>query len=242
MKRISDENIELKIEGTFTSAIVDKVGDRLAEKAIIDIKNQIENNPQKRRFTVDHSGRVVGEILDVWTDRNDDGVLELNGTVGVYEGNHEVIERIESGELSGFSIEAHYFENTDKKEWSNVNQIMKLKVDGEQRGDIHPELSSQGLKFKTKLEKSVTGIAVFAIIVENIHKIALAIVILHAYYSDNQSEAGNVELPNGEEIEIDQDIEDVLNEIEESLEEDIDIEYESLSREEIKNRLHDLLE
>lgn len=247
MKRISDENIKLKLEGTFTSAIVDKAGDRLAEESIINIKNQIENNPKKRRFTVDHSGRVVGEILDVWTNRNDDGILELNGTVGVYEGNDDVIERIESGKLSGFSIEAHYFENTDEKEWSNADQIMRLEVDGEQRGEIHPELSSQGLKFKTKLEKSATGIAVFAIIVENIHKIAFAIVLLHKYYSSTQSEesarseARNVELPNGEEIEIDQDVEDVLNDIEDSLEEEIDIDYESLSREEIEKELHDLL-
>jgi len=58
MKRISDENIELKLEGTFASAMVDKAGDRLAEKTIRDIKNQIENDPKKRRFTVDHSGRV----------------------------------------------------------------------------------------------------------------------------------------------------------------------------------------
>lgn len=247
MKRISDENIELKIQGTLTSAVVDKAGDRLAERAIIDIKNQMENNPKKRRFTVDHSRRVVGEILEIWTNRNDDGILELNGTVGIYEGNDDVIERIEADELSGFSIEAHYFENTDENEWSNADQILRLQVDGNQRGEIHKKLSTQGLKFKTRLEKSATGIAVFAIIVENIHKIALAIILLHGYYSKIQSEesanseAGNIEFPNGEEIDIDQDVEDVLNDVEDMLGEETDIDYESLSREEIERELHEIL-
>jgi len=185
--------------------------------------------------------------LNVWTNRNDDGILELNGTVGVYEGNNNVLERIESGELGGFSIEAHYFENTDEEEWSNAGQKLRLEVDGEQRGEIHPELSSQGLKFKTNLEKSAVGIAVFTIIVDNIHKIAFAIVLLHKYYKSTQSaesgrdEPENIELPNGESLDINQDVEDVLNDVENSLEKEIEVDYESLSREEIEKKLHDIL-
>jgi len=247
MKRISDKDIALRIKGTFTSTVVDKNGDRLTEEAILDIKDQIEENPEKRRFTVDHSGRVVGEILDIRTNKNDDGILELNGTVGVYEGNDDVIKRIESDELSAFSIEGHYFENTDKKEWSDTDQTMKLEVDSNQRGEIHQELSSHGLKFKTELKKSATGIAVFTIIVENIHKIAFSVVLLHKYYSNNRSKDGNggeirnIKLPNGGEIDIEQGVDNILNDIEDSLEGEIDIEYESLSIEEIQEELHDIL-
>lgn len=245
MERISDEKIEIELEGTFTSAVVDKAGDRVAKKAIISMKNQIERDPEKRRFTVDHSNRVVGEIMDVWTNVNSDGIFELNGTVGIYEGNDDVIERIEKGDLSGFSIEAHYFENTNRKEWSRSVDKLKLEVDGAQRGEIHSEFSSADLKFRTDLEKSATGLAIFTVIVENIHYIALAIVILHKYFiADDEEIEGNrpenIELPNGDSVDIAQNIEKVLEEVEESLNEEINIDYESSSVEEIEQKLREL--
>ena len=245
MDRISDKPIEIKLEGTFTSAVVDKAGDKVAEEDIVNKKNQIENGPKKRRVTVDHSGRVVGEVLDIRLDRNDDGILELNGTVGVYEGNEEVIERIEQGDLKAFSIEAHYFENTDPQELASADSTLKIAVDGKQRGEIHSGLSSAGLRFKTDLEKSATALAVFTVIVENIHYIALAIVILHKYFiADGEDDENNrpedVELPNGESVDITQNIETVLRQVEDSLDEELDIDYESASVEEIEQKLREL--
>lgn len=128
MEESTDEDFCEVFEGTFSSSEVDHAGDRIPPEELERLKEQIEENPEKRKLLNDHNqDEVIGQILDVWTEWDEnDVILFLKGKIGVYQEYEEIAQEIKSGMKSGLSIGGHSYPDISKDEWGKEVQTHEL--------------------------------------------------------------------------------------------------------------------
>ncbi len=94
------------IEGYLATTNVDSQGDRLTPEAIESFANQLRDNPEKRIMFFNHdTTQPIGYITEFHVDTKGQwkGIF---AKAGIYKTRPDVWDKIESGELRGFSYGA----------------------------------------------------------------------------------------------------------------------------------------
>lgn len=147
------------IEGYVCMTGVDSHGDRILPEFIDNLKKQIDQNPALKKITIQHNIKdSAGEIIEyrVVTKGRWKG---LWAKIGIYQKRKDIWERIEKGEITGFSIEAKTADfNYDKQ-----NSIF-LKITSKYWHDVKNILDESNVISEVFLKKSLDAQAIIAII------------------------------------------------------------------------------
>lgn len=181
MERATDREFCEVCTAIISSTGVDKHGDRIHPDALRSIKNQIENEPEKRFMYLYHNKDTpTGEIIDVWIEEDDDDTHYLHAEIGIYEGHENVVEKVESGELSGMSIGFYVYENCNEDYWESRAPNLKITVDGNDRRSLNGVLNESGEAYRIEVQKSGDAAAIFDFAIQNwgtIQKLVILVVI-----------------------------------------------------------------
>jgi len=190
MERVTDRNFCATREIIFSSTGVDRHGDRLPLSELRQLKSQIENHPEKRYITLRHnSDDVAGEMIDVWIKEDEEEDLHyLCAEIGIYEGNEEVVGLIESGELGGFSIAGHLYENCDAEYWESRTPNVRITADGHDRKSLNPILRESGEEYRIEVQKSLGAEAIFEFATENWDTIENILTVVALWYINRTGE------------------------------------------------------
>jgi len=146
------------IEGYICMTGVDSHGDRILPEFIDNLKKQIDQNPALKKIIIQHNIKdSAGEIIEyrVVTKGRWKG---LWAKIGIYQKRKDIWERIEKGEITGFSIEAKTADfNYDKQ-----NSIF-LKITSKYWHDVKNILDESNVISEVFLKKSLDTQAVIAI-------------------------------------------------------------------------------
>lgn len=148
------------VEAYICTTDVDSHGDRLSPEFIDSFKKQIEQNPKLRIMKLQHNVKdSAGEMVDYRVDKK--GKWKgLWAKVGIYKNRKDVWERIEKGELTGFSMSLKSSEfNFTKK-----NKIF-IKINPQYWREIKDIFDKINIKTEVYLKKALSEQAIISIII-----------------------------------------------------------------------------
>lgn len=220
MERVTDRDFCAVRIARLSSTGVDRHGDRIPLSELRRIKRQIENKPELRLTRLDHQyDRISGEILDVWIEEDEEEDIHyLSAKIGIFEGNENIVEKIESGELGGMSLSIAVYENCEREDWDKLSPNVQVGVDGHDREELNSLLKRSGNPYRIQIQKSVEGDAIFEFAVANKESILQILSIVMIWLINRKYEGLSVEFPDLNLIKVENniDIEGVFNQIVES--------------------------
>lgn len=245
MEGTTNEDFCEVFEGTFSSSGVDRAGDRIPPEELESLKEQIEENPEKRKFLNNHNqDEVIGRIIDVWTEWDeDDEILFLKGRVGIYTEYQHVAEEIKSGVKSGLSIGGYSYPEISKDEWGERSPDAQVGIPIDEKTSFYRVIKSYDLDFRFKIEKEVAPVDFFEFLVENQDQVIELAKSLCIWYLGRRSSDANIEIPEitfyKKEVEV--NIEEVVKNTIISLNKETD-ENEEIEKEEVENAVEKEIE
>lgn len=220
MERATDRKFCEMSRAILSTTGVDRHGDRLHETTLKQVKSQIENDPEKRILRLNHEkDKSYGEIVNIWIEKEDDGLHYLYADIGIYQGHEEIVEKVESGELGGMSLGFYTYVNSNKSDWESRTPNLNITVDGHERKSLNNILKEFDEEYRIEIQKSIDAAAVFEFVADNwgfIEDVAL----LSIYWFVNERTGGfeispKISLINQETtIELDALSKKVVNEAE----------------------------
>ncbi|MFD1641453.1 hypothetical protein [Halohasta litorea] len=221
MNDASDESFCEIVEGTFSTSQEDRVGDEIPPEELERLKDQIKNNPEKRTVLNEHNpDEVIGEIIDVWTEWDDEGeILFLRGKFGIFERFEDIANEMKSGEKTGLSIGGYSYPNISKEEWGNRSPDALVEIPADEKRGFYETIESYNLNCRLKIEKSLAEIDVFEFLIQNHEQVIELTKAVAIWYLGKKSGDASIEIPeitlfkNESDINIDIDIGKVIGNV-----------------------------
>ncbi len=149
-------------EGIAAGTNVDNHGDKLTLENPQKMKDDIYNNTEKRVVNLEHNEKdKIGEIVNCEIE-NIGSHHFLKVKVGIYKGREDVIEKIQKGELKGFSISFRYEVNVP----NSLKQILpplNIEIDAILRKDLEDLLTANNISYSCFVRKADTATSIITI-------------------------------------------------------------------------------
>jgi hypothetical protein len=142
------------IEGYAFTTNIDKHGDRLSPEAIENIAQQMLANPSLRTVNYNHDrNQPMGYITDFHIE-NKGELKVLRVKVGIYKTRPDLWEKIQSGEISGFSYGAKIVKMESEK-MPDIKCSFTVELDDGDWHRLDDMLTSMGVKPEINVKKSI---------------------------------------------------------------------------------------
>ena len=170
-------------EGWGSTVGVDTHGDMMIPETLMKLQEQMEENSKLRKICLEHNeDNLIGEIIESEFKTEGD-ITGIKIKVGVVKGREDILEKVNSGELRGFSI-GLIIGDLSPEEIKNSD--LQVEIDGSLRKSLELFLQKNNIKYGAKVNKSATALSIVGIVLNSLAVLTPIGIYLHSIWRENK--------------------------------------------------------
>jgi hypothetical protein len=197
MERVTEREISKVYEGVLASTGGDAHGDRFSEELLRDFCDQLRAGQEERIIRHNHNpDEKIGEILDVWIEEGDDGVLLLKGDLGLFESEEHMKEMFEADNYGGMSVSVSQVHGMEESAWEDAEPALQVEVPAGERHLLEYILDDFDIGYRLNIQKAGPGAAVFDFLSANQEFLKELVLVVVTYYLAKSDTGDAIQLPS----------------------------------------------